>query len=166
MGEEHKQMFEFTYGLQLARRTALTMGMMFAGCSALWAQAGAQAAPPPGGMHQRGFGVERELRQLTLVLTLTDAQQAQVKTLLMEQRQQMEALRKPAASSDATGEAPQPSWEQMGAIRDATEAKIAAVLTDEQKPKFAAWQQQRKQMMERRRGQQGQHAPAPNAPTS
>ena len=159
-------MIEIAYGWQLARRALLMVGILFAGSSAVWAQEEAQAGPPPGGMHGRAFGVEHELRELTIVLTLTDAQQAQVKTLLMERRQQMEALRKPAEGSDATSEAARPSREQMEAIRNATDTKIADLLTDEQKPKFAAYKQQRKQMMERHRGPQGQETPAPNAPNN
>lgn len=158
-------MIEIAYGWQLARRALLMLGILFAGSSALWAQAEAQA-PPPGAMHGRAFGVEHELRELTIVLTLTDAQQAQVKTLLMERRQQMEALRKQASASDATSETARPSREQMLEIRNATDAKIADLLTDEQKPKFAAYQQQRKELMQRYHGPQGAQPPAANAPNN
>jgi hypothetical protein len=49
----------------------------------------------------------------------------------------------------------------MEAIRNDTDSKITALLNDDQKPKFAAWQQQRKEAMEHRHGPGGDSAPAP-----
>jgi len=105
-------------------------------------------------MHQRGGGIERELSELTQVLALTGDQQAQVKALLIERREKMEALRSGGS---------QPNREQMEAIRQDANGKIRALLNDDQKAKFAAWQQQR---MERRRGQGGGEAPAMQPPGS
>jgi hypothetical protein len=68
----------------------------------------------------------------------------------------MEELRK--SGSDASGQGEQPSREQMEAVRNDTDNKITALLNDDQKTKFAAWQQQRKERMERR---QAPNAPAP-----
>ena len=48
--------------------------------------------------------------------------------------------------------------EQLEAVRNDTDTKITALLNDDQKTKFAAWQQERKRRMERR---QGPDAPAP-----
>lgn len=165
-------MFEFNYGFLLARRAMVLASILAAGCCTLWAQADGQSpAPPngpePGGMHRRGPGVERELAQLTHVLSLTGDQQNQVKALLTAQRQQFEALRNPPAANGSTSEAAPPSREQMEAIRQDTNTKINTLLNDDQKAKFAAWEQQRKQMMERRRGPDSQpdnqQAPNPNA---
>jgi len=154
-------MFDFAYGLMLARRTMVLAGVLAAGSCAVWAQADAPPGPPPGppgGMH-RG-GPERELRELTHVLSLSDAQRTQVKTLLEERRQQAEALRNPAGG-DTAAEAPRSSREQMEAIRQATDTKIAALLNDEQKTKFTAWQQERNQRMEHRGGPGGDGPPPP-----
>ena len=122
-----------------ARRTVLA-AILLAGSCALWAQADQPPGPPPGPpdgqMRGRGPNAERELGQLTQTLSLTPDQQTQVKALLQERRGKMEALR--------SGENP-PSREQMQAIRKDTDAKIAALLNDDQKTKFAAWQQQRMQ---------------------
>jgi Spy/CpxP family protein refolding chaperone len=157
--------FEFAYGISRVRRTLLMAGVMMAGSCALWAQADGQSGPPPdephGGMHHRGPGMERQLRDLTQALTLNATQQAQVKTLLEAQRQQMEALRQPAAGSDPNSEPPRPSREQMEQIHQATDAKIAALLNDDQKAKFAAWQKQRQQRMEQHRGPDGEQPPPP-----
>ena len=133
-------MIQFGNGKLPVWRTLLMAGILVAGCCALCVPADGQAQ---GGMGQRGGGIERQLNELTQALTLTVDQQAQVKTLLIERRAKMEALR--------SGVTP-PSHEQMVGIRKDTDAKIAALLTDDQKVKFAAWQQQR---MERRHGQGG-----------
>jgi Spy/CpxP family protein refolding chaperone len=156
IGEEHQNMFEIAYGFQLARR-ALVLAVTFAaGCCAVWAQTEAPASPsaggPPPGEHWRGPGVERELHHLTEILSLTAEQQTQVKALLVAQRQQLEALRAATpANSAETGPTPA-AREQMQTIHQTTDEKISALLNDEQKTKFAAWQQQRKEMMQRRRG--------------
>jgi Spy/CpxP family protein refolding chaperone len=156
-------MFEFTHGILLARRKLVLAGLLVAGCCALWSQADAPQGPPPGppqaGMHDRGRGPERELRELTHVLNLTDAQREQVKALLDERRQQMQALRNPAAA-DPAAETPRPSRQQMEQIRQATDSRIAGVLNDDQKAKFAAWQKQRQERMEHRGGP-GEGGPPP-----
>lgn len=137
----------------LASRTLLMAGLLAVACSALWAQA--DAPPPdgqPGPMGHRGFNPERQLQMLTRVLSLTTEQQAQVKTLLTEQTQKMEELRKSSSTADASAQSGPPNREQMEAIRNDTDTKITALLNDDQKTKFAAWQQERKQRMEHREG--------------
>jgi Spy/CpxP family protein refolding chaperone len=148
-------MNELVYGYLLARRTLVLAGVLAVACCALRAQ---NAPPPTGLTGQRGPNQERELQQLTQVLSLAADQQAQVKSLLAERREKMEELRKSGSGSDASSQGAQPSREQMEAIRNDTDNKIAALLNDDQKTKFAAWQQQRKERMERR---QGPNAPAP-----
>jgi Spy/CpxP family protein refolding chaperone len=49
----------------------------------------------------------------------------------------------------------------MEAIRNDTDTKISALLNDDQKAKFAAWQAQRKARMERREGTGGPPPPPP-----
>jgi len=129
-------------------RALLMAGILVAGCCAFNVPANAQAQ---GGMGQRGGNVEQQLSELTQALTLTVDQQAQVKALLEARRAKMEALR-------AGGE--QPSREQMMAARQETNDKIRALLNDDQKIKFAAWEQQRMQ----RRGQGGGAPPAAQPP--
>lgn len=116
------------------------------------------AGPPPGGMHGRG-GPERELEHLTQMLSLTADQQSQVKTLLTERRQKMEALRN--SNSETSGQAATPRREQMESIRNETDTKITALLNDDQKTKFAAWQAERKARMEHREGGGPDGAPPP-----
>jgi Spy/CpxP family protein refolding chaperone len=140
------------------RRGLLMAAILAASCGALWAQ---NDAPPPGSMHQRGGNPERALQQLTQVLSLTADQQTQVKSLLAERRQKMEALRNSGSGSDTASPGAPPSRQQMEAIRNETDTKITALLNDDQKTKFAAWQQQRKARMEQRQGAGGENAPAP-----
>lgn len=136
-------MHEWTYGYLLVKRTLLLASVLVISCCALTAQSDAPP-PPPGQMQGRG-GPERQLQQLTERLSLTADQQSQVKGLLAEQRQKMEALR------DSSQGAP-PDRAQMEAIRNDTDTKINALLNDDQKAKFAAWQQERKARMGRRQG--------------
>jgi Spy/CpxP family protein refolding chaperone len=152
---------ELAYYVSLGRRALLLSSVLLVGCFALFAQQDAPPATTAPPEHRRGPGVERELNELTRVLTLTEEQRAQVKTLLAERRQQMEALRNGTAEGANTSQQPRPTREQMDAIHEATSTKITALLNEDQKPKFAAWEQQRKAEMEKWRGQQGQGAPQP-----
>jgi protein CpxP len=140
------------------RHTVLA-AVLLAGSCAIWAQADQPPAspggPPQGEMRGRGPNTERELGQLTQTLTLTPDQQTQVKALLEQRRGKMEALR--------SGENP-PTREQMQAIRKDTDAKISALLNDEQKTKFAAWQQQRMQGRRGPGGPGGDQPPPPPPP--
>jgi Spy/CpxP family protein refolding chaperone len=149
------------------RRGLLIAGILAATCSALWAQNESQPdAQPAGQMGRHGGNPERELQQLTERLQLTTDQQTQVKSLLTERRQKMEELRKSSSGADASAQSAPPSREQMEAIRNDTDTKIAALLNDDQKTKFAAWQQERKARMERRQGSGGDNPPPPHAPNS
>jgi len=163
--EEHCIMFEVCYGFLLARRALVLAGALMASCCALWAQSDAQTGPAANGpaageMHRRG--PERELKELTRVLSLTPDQRAQVKTLLEARRQQIEQMRNSPAPAASAGESsPQSNREQFHTIWQDTNTKIEALLTDDQKTKFTAWQQQRRQRM-RRHGPDGPDAaPAP-----
>jgi len=159
-------MVDFSCFLLLARRSLLIAGVFIATSCALWAQPDGPGGPPPDGpppaemqTQARGPNVERQLKHLTQLLTLTADQQTQVKAILEDQRDQIEALfkqSKPAAegdkaSADSASTPPEPpSQEKMEAMRAARKAirenartRIAALLNDEQKAKFAAWTQKR-----------------------
>jgi Spy/CpxP family protein refolding chaperone len=148
----------------LTRRTVPLFGLSIACCCVAWSQPDGPGGPPPAGgpppgempQQQRGPGVERQLKRLTELLALTTAQQTQVKDILTAEHQQVEALFKPVAESGKAGsdtaasEGQFPSREEMEAKRAAMkslradmQAKIAALLTDEQKVKFAAWEKKR-----------------------
>jgi len=100
------------------RRGLLMAAILIVSCGALWAQNDAQS---PGPMRGRGGNPERELQQLTQVLSLTPDQQTQVKSLLAERRQKMEALRN--SNSDASSQATPSRREQMESIRNDTDKR-------------------------------------------
>jgi periplasmic protein CpxP/Spy len=163
-GEEHSILIDFRHFMIAARRMAPVFGLSIACCCVAWAQPDGPGGPPPDGgpppgemqQNQRGPSVDRQLKRLTQLLTLTADQQTQVKAILTDEHQQMEALFKSAAKSGkaaadtAASEDQLPSREEMEArraamktIRTDTQAKIAALLTDDQKTKFAAWEKKR-----------------------
>jgi hypothetical protein len=138
----------------LTRRSVPVLGLSIACCCVAWAQLDGPGGPPPDGgpppgemqQQSRGPSVDRQLKRLTVLLTLTAYQQTQVKAILTDQRQQMLALFKQSSGGAATEDQP-PSREAMESMRAemktvhaAAQAKIAALLTADQKVTFAAWQ--------------------------
>jgi periplasmic protein CpxP/Spy len=156
--KEHRMM---RFSRQFLPASFVLAGMLMAACAAN-AQADGQTAaptnPPAAGAMRPYRGVERQVRKLTEVLSLTSDQQAQVKTILIAQRQQMMQLHQSAEA----GASQQAAREQMKSLHEATDAKINALLNDEQKSKFAAWQQQMKEMREHNGGGEPEES-QPNA---
>ena len=100
---------------------------------------------------------DRELNMLTRMLTLTPDQQKGVKAVLEQQATQMKALRNKAETDAATAQTPESRearMTQMKQIHEESSSKISALLDDTQRTRFAAWEQKRKESMERR----GPHA--------
>jgi protein CpxP len=93
-----------------------------------------QAGPPPQGRGMR-MDPDRQLERLTRELNLTSDQQAQIKPLLLERQQKMQALFQDQSI------APEDRRRQMRTISEGTNNSIKALLTDDQKPKFEAMQQ-------------------------
>jgi Spy/CpxP family protein refolding chaperone len=122
-------------GLVLALST-ITMG----GLTALGQDPGAPPPPPPPAAGQPGgpWGGHRDpaqmearhIEHLTKKLNLTPEQAGQVKLIDDAQRTQMLALR------DDTSTPREEKRGKMIAMLQETQAKIRAVLTDEQKPKY------------------------------
>jgi Spy/CpxP family protein refolding chaperone len=135
--------------LSLAFVGALAMGATGIAC--------AQDSTPPvssdHGMHGRAMDPDSELAHMTKALDLTEDQQAQIKPLLVEQRQQEQALRQDQSPSQEDRRA------KAHAMREETHRKIGALLTDEQKQKAHAMEQRM------HRGEpNNQPAPAPTGP--
>jgi len=74
--------------------------------------------------------VDHRLKDLTQKLTLTDAQQAQLKPILLEEVQKIVALHENASLADADKRS------QAQALHDEYKSKIEAVLTPDQKTIF------------------------------
>jgi periplasmic protein CpxP/Spy len=113
-----------------------------------------QAGPPNGGHRGPGQREEHQIEFLTKKLNLTPDQVTQVKAIDDESRTQVMALRQDSSTPQADKKA------KMMDIHKASQAKIRAVLTDDQKTQYDALQAQMKERRESREGGQG----APAAP--
>lgn len=112
--------------------------------------------PPPQGQDQGGRGPrpmdpDRQLQRLTRELDLTADQQTQIKPLLVDHQQKVQALFQDQSVAQQDRRA------RMKALGDDMHGKIAAVLNDQQKQKFEEMQQHM-----RRGGENG--APPPQQP--
>jgi periplasmic protein CpxP/Spy len=140
----------------VAATAMLAFGVAMAGAQTS-AQSGSdnpQAGPPEGG-HMRGQHMtpDQQLEHLSKALNLTDDQKSQIKPVLEERQQKMESLRSDSSLS------PEDRRSKMRSLMEDSNTKLRAVLTDEQKSKFAEMQSQ----MREHRGQPGG---APNSPSS
>jgi periplasmic protein CpxP/Spy len=114
-----------------------------------------QAGPPQGG---RGGMQERQVEMLTKKLNLTPDQVTQVKAIDEDSRTQAMAVR-----NDMSIAGPDKRAKMMD-IRKASQDKIRAVLTDEQKPKYDALLAQMQERRQNRQGGQGGGTPSAAPP--
>ena len=142
---------------------------------AVWAQApdGPPPGPPPDQAGQpgpeRGPNPERQLKQLTKLLSLTPDQQIGVKAVLEQSATEMKALRAkqdPASQGSETRESRRALMEQGRQIHEETNTKINALLDENQKKAFADWNAKREERMRNHRngGDQGSEPPPPPPP--
>ncbi|MBZ5520799.1 MAG: hypothetical protein LAP21_00940 [Acidobacteriia bacterium] len=124
------------------------------GAFAFQSPSGQEGQRPRGPMGRQMPTVDEQLQGMTEQLGLTAAQQSQIKPILEDTRQQMQALMKDDSLSreDRMG--------KMRSIREASDEKIKAVLTDEQKKKF----EERRKEMQERRGKRDQEKGGDSAP--
>lgn len=137
------------------RRTTITLAL--AGLLALGAGPAARAQYGDSGQSsgqggQGGQGHQRhrmdpdeQLQRMTQQLGLSTDQQNQIRPILVDRQQKMQALWQNQSLSQSDRRS------QMMSIRQDSNAKIEAVLSDSQKQKFEAMQERRG----RRRGGQG-----------
>jgi len=78
---------------------------------------------------------DTQLQRMTQQLDLTADQQSQIKPLLVERQQKLETLRADQSTSQDDRRA------KARTISQETHSKIEAILTDQQKQKFAAMQE-------------------------
>lgn len=119
----------------------------------------AQDNPPPPQGQEQGQGPmgrggmrmdpDQQLQHMTRQLDLSADQQSQIKPLLVDRQQKMQALFQDQSLSREDRRA------KMQSIRQDTQSKIEAVLNDQQKQKFEA-------MQERGRGRRGENGPPPD----
>ncbi|MEJ7558777.1 MAG: hypothetical protein WKF66_10750 [Pedobacter sp.] len=112
----------------------------------------AQAQQGQGG-RQMGTPEERAKRSVSMLtekLTLTADQQTKVSAIYLEQSAKMKKLR------DSVGDDREAMRAVMMKGNEATETKIEALLTADQKKLFTAWKEERKEMMKKRQEGGGQ----------
>ena len=111
------------------KATVLTLALLCAGA------AFAQAPPPPAG------AAAHHMDDLATLLDLTDAQKAQVQTILQEEHAKMKASFEQANASGT-----RPDWQQMKALHEQVQQetlqKLAPVLSATQLKKFQIIQQE------------------------
>ena len=118
-----------------------------------------QAPPPDGGGRgpRQAPDPDRMVQQMTRQLKLSDDQVTQIKPIVVDQMNQMMAIR-----SD-NSVAPRDRMTKMMALREEAGTKIKAVLTPEQRTQYDAMQQQQMDRMRQRRqgGGNGPGGPPP-----
>jgi periplasmic protein CpxP/Spy len=98
---------------------------------------------------------DRQLQHLTRELGLSADQQSQIKPMLVDRQQKMEALFQDQSLSREDRRT------KMETIRQDSQSKIEAVLNDQQKQKFEAMEQERMHRGGPGQGGAGQSAPQP-----
>ena len=147
----------------MVRSAVLVFGLGVAAVGAAFAQDQAPPPPPPpAGQAMQGPGGGRGMMDpgrrtdmLKQNLNLTDDQTSQVKTIFEDSRTKMEAVRSNSSLSQDDRRS------QMMTIRKGEQDKIEALLTPDQKTKYAAMQAQ---MRDRMRGGAPGGAPAGETP--
>ncbi len=133
------------------KATVMTLALLCAGA------AYAQTAPPP--PPPNAAAAARHMDDLATLLDLTDAQKAQVQTILEEQHAKMKQSFEQAKASGT-----HPDWQQMKALHEQlqqeTLQKLAPVLSATQLKKFQIIQQE---MMHAHMGRHMAHG-EPGAP--
>jgi len=119
----------------------------------------AQDNPPPAGGGQMAGPrhlptVDEQLNNLSRKLSLTDDQKPQVKAILQDQHDQMKQVMDNNSGSREDNRA------KMHEIHEQSNAKLRALLTDEQKAKFDKMQAEHRAPMGRG-GDQGSAPPPP-----
>jgi periplasmic protein CpxP/Spy len=119
-------------------------------CSAAaFAQQDNAAPTPDASAPQQGAGQrhqpkspDQQVARMTKRYNLSSDQQAQIKPVLANQQQQMQALRQDSSLSR------EDKMAKMRSIREDSSSKIQALLNDSQKQKFAQDQQRRQEHMQ------------------
>jgi Spy/CpxP family protein refolding chaperone len=107
------------------------------------------SAPPPAGDHGAHHQMDpsRRVKTLAKKLNLSEDQQKQLLPIFTDEQQQFEAIHNDGSL------APKDRREKMRSVREASETKIKAVLTDSQKQTYDQMQQQMREKMQQRRNQ-------------
>jgi periplasmic protein CpxP/Spy len=130
---------------RLAISGLLATGLTLCSAAAFAQQDNAAPAPDASTQQQGGHGhltPDEQVARMTKRYSLSSDQQAQIKPILANQQQQVQALRQDSSLSRDDRMA------KMKSIRDDSSSKISALLNDSQKQKFAQDQQRRQEHMQ------------------
>jgi protein CpxP len=136
---------------RLAISGLLATGLTLCSAAAFAQQDNAAAPTPDASAPQQGGGYghqpktpDEQVARMTKRYSLSSDQQAQIKPIIANQQQQMQALRQDSSLSR------EDKMAKMKSIHQDSSSKIQAVLNDSQKQKFAQDQQRRQQQMQER----------------
>lgn len=138
------------------KKVLMICGLLFSVITFANAQEGQGQRQGGRGMGTPEERAKRQTEQLAEKLKLTDDQKAKVAVIYTEQAASMTKVREEAKGDRAAMMA------AMAKANEATDAKVTALLNEDQKKTFATWQEERKEMMKKRmegRGQGGQGKP-------
>jgi protein CpxP len=138
------------------KKVLMICGLLFSVITFANAQEGQGQRQGGRGMGTPEERAKRQTEQLAEKLKLTDDQKAKVSVIYTEQAASMSKVREEAKGDRAVMMA------AMAKANEATDAKVTALLNEDQKKAFATWQEERKEMMKKRmegRGQGGQGKP-------
>jgi periplasmic protein CpxP/Spy len=103
------------------------------------------APPPP----KKEGGPKGDGARMKEQLGLTDAQAEKIKAIHVDERKQLEALKAKEGDKES-------KRDEMKAIREATKAKVDAILTPEQREKAEKMREKMKERMEERKSEKGE----------
>jgi Spy/CpxP family protein refolding chaperone len=141
---------------KLAFGAALAAGLVLAPEAGAQSEQQGRARPERGQRMDPAQRVERRVGMLTERLQLSQTQATQIRQILTQESEQMRAIfEKGQAGADRETLRP-----QMQSLRQDTEKKIDAVLTEEQRKTYSEWQEQmRKERARRGDGPRGERPP-------
>jgi protein CpxP len=136
---------------RLAISGFLATGLTLCSAAAFAQQDNATAPTPDASAPQQGGGYghqpkspDEQVARMTKRYNLSSDQQAQIKPIIANQQQQMQALRQDSSLSR------EDKMAKMKSLHEDSSTKIQAVLNDSQKQRFAQDQQRRQQQMQER----------------
>jgi Spy/CpxP family protein refolding chaperone len=104
----------------------------------------AQDGSPKKNAQQRA---EQFVKELTTELSLTADQSSKIKAVQLESLAKLDSIKAKATDGDKKA-----GKKEAKAVNEAASESIKAILTDEQKPKFDAWAEARKEKMKNKNG--------------
>lgn len=115
-------------------------------CGLMLGIAGFANAQQGGGQGRMTMKPEERVKQLDEKLKLSDDQKTKLTTVFTEQAETMKKMREEMQGGDRDA-----MREKMQKMRADNDAKVTAVLTDDQKKTYETWQKEQRAEMEKRR---------------